>query len=238
MSAIHATVQTLDPGDQVFLFRMDATAIGGQIYYFTQSAHSDGNVKFGGVEYLAFDVDFSDYETKSNGDLPVPKIRFANSNEVIQGLVNLFGDELIGCPVQRVRTFAQFLDGQPGADPTAFYGPDTFEIEQLTDENPVYIEFELSAAFDQQGRKLPGRQMLRDTCTARYRRLKDGNFVYEKATCPYTGGACFTRVGEATNDPAKDQCGRRLSDCELRFGKENPLPFWGFPGMARVRASN
>lgn len=237
MSSIHATVQSATPGDQVFLFRMDATAVGGQIYYFTQSAHGDAYVKFGGVEYTAVDVDFSDYETNGQGALPQPKIRFANSNEVIQGLVNTFGDELIGCPVQRVRTYAQHLDGGEEADPTAFYGPDTFEIEQLTDENPVYIEFELSAAFDQQGRKLPGRQMLRDTCTARYRVTKDGKFSYAKATCPYAGSACFTRLGVATDDITKDVCGRRLSDCELRFGKDNPLPTWAFPGMARVRAS-
>ncbi|MCP1540054.1 phage minor tail protein L [Methylorubrum extorquens] len=237
MSSIHANVQSGSFGNQVFLFRMDATAIGGRVYYFAQAAHADGNVKFGGVEYTAVDFDFDNYETSAQGALPQPKIRFSNTNEVIQGLVNTFGDGLIGCPVQRVRTYAQYLDGAEEADPQAFYGPDTFEIEQLSDENPVYIEFELSAAFDQQGRKLPGRQMLRDTCLARYRAFKGGAFDYSKASCPYTGGACFTRMGEPTNDPSKDACGRRLSDCEKRFGKGNSLPTWSFPGMARVRQS-
>jgi lambda family phage minor tail protein L len=235
MSSIHATVQSMSPGEQVYLFRLDTTSIGGPVYYFTQSAHPDGQVSFGGVVYTAVDIDFSDYETNGQGSLPQPKIRFANSNEVIQHLVNTWGDELIGCTVQRVRTFSQFLDGMPEADPTAFYGPDTFEVEQLTDENPVYIEFELSAAFDQQGRKLPGRQMLRDTCTARYRRFKDGAFNYEKASCPYTSAACFDRNANPVTDPAQDVCGRRLIDCQVRFGANAALPTWSFPGMARVR---
>jgi lambda family phage minor tail protein L len=237
MSNIHATVQSPTPGAQVFLFRMDCSAIGGPVLFFTPNAHPDGNVFFGGVGFTAVDVDFDGFETNGTGSLPQPRLRFANSNEAIQGIVNTYGDDLIGCPVQRVRTFEQFLDGGAQADSTAFYGPDTFEIEQLTDENPVYIEFELSAAFDQQGRKLPGRMLLRDTCTARYRSFRDGQFVYDKATCPYTGGASYDRNGKATNDPAKDQCGRRVSDCELRFGKDATLPTWAFPGMARVRSA-
>lgn len=234
--SIHAAVQSPEPGDQVFLFRLDATGIGGQVYYFTQNAHEDTGVTFGGVYYTPIDIDFSDYELNGSGGLPTPKIKLSNTNEVIQGLVNAYGDDLIGCVVQRVRTFSRFLDGQPEADPGAFYGPDTFEIEQKTAENPIYIEWKLSAAIDQQGRMIPGRQALRDTCTARYRRFKNGDFDYAKATCPYTGGACFNRKGESV-EAAKDVCGRRLADCELRFGKANPIPFWGFPGMARVRQS-
>lgn len=232
MSSIHAHVQSAETEAQVFLFRLDLSSIGGPVYFFSPS----GAVSFGGVSYQPVDIDFDGYETSGTGALPQPKIRFANSNEAIQGLVNAYGDELLGCVVQRVRTFRQYLDDGSEPDGSAFYGPDTFEVEQLTDENPVYIEFELSAAFDQQGRKLPARQMLRDTCTARYRRFKDGVFHYEKATCPYTGGACFDRNGDPTS-PDKDVCGRRVSDCKLRFGANAALPTWAFPGMARVKAS-
>ena len=52
--------------------------------------------------------------------------------------------------------------------------------------------------------------------------------------CPYTGSACYTKNGETTT-AANDDCGRRLSDCVLRFGQENPLPYGGFPGLARIR---
>lgn len=234
--SIHGTVQLQNPGEQVFLFRIDTTSVGGQVYYMAQAATVDGGVYFGGVYYTPVDLDFSGYELNGQGSLPTPTIKLSNTNEVIQGLVNAFGDDLIGCKVQRVRTYARHLDGAPEADPGAYYGPDTFEIEQKVSENPIYIEWKLSAAIDQQGRMIPGRQALRDTCTARYRTFRNGTFDYVKATCPYTDGPCFNRKGEAVSAD-KDVCGRRLSDCELRFGKDKPLPYWGFPGMARVRTS-
>lgn len=31
----------------------------------------------------------------------------------------------------------------------------------------------------------------------------------------------------------QDKCGKRLSSCQLRFGQAGPLPFGGFPGVAR-----
>lgn len=234
MSSIHAEVQRPVTSDQVFLFRLDCTSIGGQVYYMTQAAHADKGVTFGGQYYTPIDLDFSGYEMNGQGSLPTPTIRLANTNEVIQGLVNTYGDDLIGCKVQRVRTYKRFLDGEPDADPGAFFGPDTFEIEQKAAETPLYIEWKLSAAIDQQGRLIPGRQALRDTCTARYRRYRNGKFDYAKATCPYTGDTCFDYVGAPTT-PDKDACGRRVSDCEKRFGKENAIPIWAFPGMARVR---
>lgn len=233
--SLSAAVQSPDAGAQVFLFRLDCTSIGGQVYFFTPNAQANGNVSFGGQEYTALDVEFSGYEVTGAGSLPTPTLRLSNTNAVIQGLVNTFGDDLIGCQVQRVRTYARFLDGMPEADPGAYVGPDTFEIEQKVSENPIFIEWKLSAAIDQQGRMIPGRQALRDTCTARYRRFRDGAFDYSKASCSYVGGACFDRSGKATTDKAKDVCGRRLSDCEARFGKGNPLPTWAYPGMARTR---
>lgn len=235
--SIHSVVQSPAPGAQVFLFRLDATTLGGGVYFFTQSAEADGGVSFGGQYYTPVDIDFSDYELNGQGALPTPTITMSNTNEVIQGLLNAIGDDLIGCKVQRLRTFARFLDGEPEADPGAYYGPDTFEIEQKVSETPLGVEWRLSAAIDQQGRMIPGRQVLRDTCTLRYRTVnkQSGQFDYSKTTCPYAGGASFNRLDQpvAAN---LDVCGRRLTSCEARFGKENPLYFGGFPGAARVRS--
>lgn len=38
-----------------------------------------------------------------------------------------------------------------------------------------------------------------------------------------------------TDDPTyrADKCGKRITSCKLRFGATNPLPFGGFPGVAR-----
>ena len=233
--SLPVVVQSPTPGDLVILFRLDATVIGGGTYYFAQAAEHDAGVSFGGTYFTPVDVEFSDFETNGNGTLPTPKMKISNSNEVIQGLVNSLGD-MLNCTVTRIRTFSRFLDGKPEADPSAFFGPDTFRIERKTNENPVFIEWELSASIDQEGKMLPGRQVIRDTCTKRYRIwLKDElRFDYSRATCPYAGTSYFDILGQPTSMD-KDRCSRRLTGCMSRFGRETPLPFGGFPGAARTR---
>jgi lambda family phage minor tail protein L len=135
----------------------------------------------------------------------------------------------------------RFLDGQPEADPSAYIGPDIFRLERKSDENPLYIEWELSAAIDQEGKLLPGRQVLRDTCPKRYRTYDPTNsaaapdgFVYATVNpCPYTGSNSFDKLGVPTTS-ASDVCSRRLTACELRFPDGQAVPFGGFPGAARV----
>jgi phage-related protein len=104
----------------------------------------------------------------------------------------------------------------------------------------MFVEWELSAAIDQEGRMLPGRQFLRDVCTRRYRRYAptdpaaagDG-YVYPKIfPCPYTGSNAFTALGVGTT-VANDVCGRKVSDCRLRFPGQ-ALPMGAFPGIGRV----
>lgn len=233
--SLEAAAQTLDPGALVALFRLDTGPVGGPIMFFCQARHNSGPVVFGGVQYVAVDVEFEGMTTSAVGTLPTPRMAMSNSNQVVQNLINTYGD-LLGCELRRVRTFKRFLDGQPQADPGAFWGPDVFRIERKTDENPIFVQWELSAAIDQEGRMLPGRQALRDTCQWRYRRWNGSAFVYHNGSnaCPYTGGAMFDDLGQPTNDPAKDKCGQRRSDCKSRY-ETAPMPFGGFPGLARVR---
>lgn len=238
--SLSSVVQTPNPGDIATMFRLDTTSIGGSVQYFCQAAANTSGFSFGGVYYTPVDVKFEGFETNGTGALPQPKMQLAATNGVFQAMVNTYGD-LVGCSIHRVRTFKRFLDGEPDADPTAYYGPDLFRVERKSSENPVFIEWELSAAIDQEGKMLPGRQVLRDTCLFRYRVWDPalaggaGAFDYSKAVCPYTGtNGSFTKTGVPTTN-ANDQCGRQLSQCKLRFGANNPLPFGGFPGVARVR---
>ncbi|MBA8881733.1 phage minor tail protein L [Phyllobacterium myrsinacearum] len=237
MTSLATTVQTSAPGEYVELFRLDTSSIGGQVLYFCQSAFETKGPTFGGVYYTPVDVEFEGMETNVGGSLPRPKVRVANMNGVFQSIINQYGD-LLGCQIQRVRTFAQYLDDGAEADPTQYRGPDTFKIERKLSENPVYVEWELSANIDQEGKQLPGRQCIRDTCLWRYRQFNPatGNFDYSKAQCLYTGSNYFDRNGNPVATRDKDQCGRKLSDCELRFGKGNPLYTSAFPGVGRVRA--
>jgi lambda family phage minor tail protein L len=242
MTTLSAAAQSLTPGERIALYRLDATSIGGGVRFFTQATDESGiGISFGGQTYIASDIIVEQFETNAGGVLPTPTMRIANTDLMIQALVNEFGD-LAGCELRRVRTFKRFLDGQPDADPLKFIGPDVFRIERKTDENPVFIEWELSAAIDQEGKLLPGRQFIRDTCTRRYRiydptspRAASDGYVYSNVfPCQYSGGNAWTSTGQPTT-AANDVCGRKDSDCQLRFG--NVRKTSAFPAMGRVRTS-
>lgn len=238
MTAIQTVAQSLSPDAIVTLFTLDTSSAGGPILNFVQGRETNGAaIIFNGVTYSAVDVEFSGLEISGMGALPTPKIKLANHDGIFQSILNTFGD-VLGSPLFRIRTFARFLDGHAEADPNAFYGPDQFRVERKVSENPIEIEWELSAAIDQEGKKLPGRQVIRDTCLWRYRawNATSGVFDYSKAQCPFAGAKYYDINDIEVLDPALDKPSRRINCCETRFGVGNPLPFGGFPGVARVRA--
>jgi lambda family phage minor tail protein L len=236
MATLASVLQSSNPGDIVQLFMLDARSVGAGMYYFTPSSKKDATpIVFGGVTYTPVDIDFTGFEVSGTGALPQPHIKVANTNGVFQAIVNSVGD-LLGCPFSRVRTFSRFLDGQPEADPTAYMGPDVFRVEQKVRENPVFIEWSLSASIDEEGKVLPGRVVVRDTCLWRYRAWTGSTFDYSKAQCPYTGSVSYDESDTVVSDPALDKPSRRLNCCKVRFGAGAALPFGGFPGVGRVHS--
>jgi len=235
MSALTINSQSPNPGEIVTMFILDTTRIGGSIQHFCQAAINNAGITFGGIYYTPVDVEFSGFDLTGTGAMPQPKIKVANTNSIFQALVNTYGD-LVGCTLQRLRTFAQFLDGAALADPTACYGPDTFRVERKVNENQIYIEWELSSNIDNEGKLLPGRVVIRDTCLWRYRRWNAATsaFDYTKAQCPYTGSNFYDINGATVATGDLDVCSRHLSGCKLRFGSNQPLPFGGFPGVSRA----
>lgn len=233
--SLQSVAQSENPGERVSLYRLDATSLGGSIYHFTPGRIGDDPIVFGGVEYSPWDVEVSGFETNGSGALPTPHIKVANSTPAFQAVVNSYGD-LLGCPIQRVRTFKRFLDGQPDADPTAYWGPDAFRVERKVSENILFIEWEMSASLDQEGKMIPGRVVIRDTCLWRYRRhvASGDTFDYSSAQCPYTGTFYFNAMDEPTLVKSEDVPSRRISCCKARFGNAAALPYGGFPGVARV----
>lgn len=230
---IAETVQTFDPGKIVTLFQLDATILGGPIYYFTSCTVDGGFISWNGDDYTPIDIEAEGFEWNGQGVLPTPKIRISNINKVASAAVIEFGD-LLGSVLTRIRTFEQFLDGQVDADPTAIFPLDIYKVERKTAHNKAFVEWELSAAIDQEGRRLPGRQFLRDACTQTYRRYVSGSFDYSNASCPYAGTTYINRQGVTVTDPSLDDCGRRLSDCRKRFGVSGELPTRAFPGIGKV----
>jgi len=236
MTGISQEAQSLNPSAIVALFTLDTTSIGGPVLHFIQGTkENNAPVQHGGIEYQPVDIEFDGLEVTGAGALPTPIIRVSNTDGLAQAIINTWGD-LLGCVVTRIRTYARFLDGQPDEDPDVFFGPDIFRVERKAQENPVFIEWELSASIDQEGKLLPGRQIIRDTCLWRYRIYDPATatFNYSKAQCPYTGSQYFDFEDNPVASPAEDVPSRRLGCCRARFGAGSPLPFGGFPGVART----
>ncbi|TPW29671.1 phage minor tail protein L [Martelella alba] len=233
-NSLTGTAQGLVADDIVHLYELDATVIGGGVYRFTSSAFEEAQVSFGGHPYAPTPIETDGWEMSSQGTMPRPTLKVANVNGALSAVINEFGD-LVGCTFRRIRTFRRFLDGMEDADPDAFFPIDTYRIEQKTNQNRVFIEWTLAAAMDQQGRQLPGRQVLQSACTHSYRRFNSetGQFDYAGVTCPYTGSACFDRAGNAVS-VSEDKCSKLLqSGCVKRFGTSG-LPTRAFPGVGRA----
>ena len=232
--SLNAVVHSSQAGASVSLFMFDASNLGGPTYYFCQAGDNTEPVRFGGQLYEPADVAFTDMSTNGTGTLPTPHLKIANVDGVFQTVINTYGDPL-GAVLKRVRTFRRFLDDGSSPDPTAYFGPDTFRVERKVSENPIFVEFELSAAIDQEGKYLPGRQVIASTCMWRYRIWDPSinDYDYTGVKCPYTGTLAFDANNNPTS-PDKDRPSRSLTCCKLRFGANNPLPFGGFPGAGRI----
>jgi lambda family phage minor tail protein L len=234
VSGLTETAQRLSCDALVTLFTLDATELGDTaVRRFTSSAWTDTAVRFGGLLYTPIDVEATGFEWQGQGAPPAPSLKLANTNRVMGALARDF-DDLVGARVTRLRTFKTFLDDGDSPDGDMHFPPDLFRIERKVEQNKLFIEFELAAPFDQEGQLLPGRVMLRDACTHLYRVWTGGAFSYARATCPHVGASYFKADGASTAIASEDHCGKRLSDCQKRFGQA-PLPTRAFPGLARVR---
>lgn len=229
-------VQQAEFGDEIELYELDATAIGGDVYRFTSTALADRPVSWGGNDYSPVPVEAEGWQWTGQGPLPTPVLRVANVSLAFGAATIAFND-LMGATVTRIRTLRRFLDGESDADDTAHFDPDIYRIDRKRKQTKTVIEWELAAALDQQGVFLPRRPILRNACTHRYRVWNGTAFDYSKATCPYAGTDYFTASGASTAEAAADRCGKKLSDCKARFGSA-PLPTRAFPGVARTQSAN
>ena len=221
------TLETQLP-EVVDLFTLDITLLlpagstDQAIYRFCNWSQVNGSdVIYDGNTYTALPLQASGFELNTSGQLERPSITFANVGLAITGLTNTYSD-LVGATVTRIRTLTTYLDGQPGADPDAYWGPDEWVVEQKTSENKLAVTFQLSVPFDLEGRSLPGRRLLREQCQWVYR---------SNIGCHYTGTSYWDANDNAVGFLANDVCGKRLSSCRLRFGTTSRLPFGGFPGL-------
>ncbi|SES12659.1 lambda-like phage minor tail protein L [Vreelandella subterranea] len=220
--------QLLEQGARVFLFEIE---VEGIIRRFVPGPVDGGPAYLAGNEYLVLPIKAEGFEWNGKGTMPRPTLNVTAKDLAFLALVESPGD-LVGSPVRRLRTYRKYLDDGTDPDPEALFPVDHYVIERKASQNRRRIQFELSAKMDQEGRKIPARQVLRDTCTHRYRWWDGEQYQYQGVTCPYAGAGEWSRDGSPVS-AGNDACGKRLSDCRLRFGEYGDLPFRGFPGVAR-----
>jgi lambda family phage minor tail protein L len=237
--------QLLSPDPIVELFKFDATNLGGGVYYFCSGTPDDPVLYWQSKPYVPLPIIGSGWEMSTQGSLPTPTLKISNISYLMSAIIADVGDPL-GAEVTRYVTFEKYLDGESEASPTEHYTEDVYYVERKVSQNAEFVEFELRASVDLEGRMLPARVMVRNYCNHKYRHFNKvtGLFVY--GSCPYGGsdssrgpdpeGPFFDTSGVKTDEPSEDVCGKRLSDCKIRFEPLGvALPFWGFPGLDRIR---
>lgn len=208
-------------------------ATPADIYYFCMAAYESTAVTWRGKLYTPIDVMAEGFDVVGQGSMPRPRIMIGNACMAMASAVIAFND-LVGAQLTRWRTFRKYLDGQSAADPNIHFPKDIYVIERKTSQTKLAIEWELSGALDREGLKIPRRMVLRDACTHRYRYWTGSAFDYSRATCPYSAARYYDEVGNVVTAP-EDRCGKRLSDCKLRFPGKQILPTTAFPGAAKTR---
>lgn len=236
MELIATDMQRLEKEPRVYLFELDLQRTGQDVTLrFTPAITEDDNgvLLFGGNAYQKLGIVAEGFEWSGSGTAPRPTLTMQARDMAFMSLVTR-GKDLVGCPVRRIQTYRKYLDDGIAPNSTAHFPIDHFEIERKASQVRKQLKFELSSPLDQQGKKLPARQVLRDTCLHRFRYWANGRWNYDGVTCPYAGEAMYDQKGQPTTDPLKARCGKRVPDCETHFGVGAKLPMMAFPGVGRI----
>ena len=216
----------------VEMFELDLQRLEMGVFRFSRSNTGSGNIMFNGSEYPPAPIEASGFVWDGAGTLPRPSLSMASKDLHFLNLV-FDADDLVGMPVRRIKTFRKYLDDGTTPGTGVSFPVEEFVIERKSSQSRHSLTFELSTAMDQQGLKVPRLMVLRDSCVHTYRYWTGTTFQYKEVACPYTASIYFKKNGEPTTDPSEDACGKRLTDCKLRFGATSVLPRMAFPGVGR-----
>lgn len=231
MTTFREEIQSLSPTALVELFILDMsnTQSGGILYFHAGTNQLSGPIVWQGVTYTPWPIQASGFDINTQGSLPRPKLLVANTGAFFSAEVQA-NDDLLGCQIIRKRTFSRFLDAvnfpggvNPDADPFQHADDDKWFIDQKVSENRYQIEFALASVFDLMGVQLPSRQVLKSSCSWRYR----------GAECGYTGPS-FDRFDKPSS-VIDDSCAKLLSSCRIRHVNQ-VLPYGGYPGATRYES--
>lgn len=220
------------------LFQIDLNPIGvATTYNFTAGPISGASIVWNSIEFTPISIEAEGFELTSDGKFPRPIIRLSNINRLLVGALVTYRD-FVNCKITRIRTHQKYLDGEAEADTAQIYRQDIYYVNRKTIQNKYMIEWELISPIESINKRIPGKQVL-PTCTHRYRILNVAAEVQntDLVTCPYVDSNYFEQDGSVTGNANEDKCGKKLSDCRLRFGDTTVLPFQGFPNCRRFSVS-
>lgn len=232
---IEGDITALAPGAIVEFFEIDLTPLGGPLLFFHAGTNQlRAPVVWQGNAYQPFPIQATGFEWSGKGQLPRPKLTVANVTGLITGYALEYQD-FLGAQVTRHRTLVKYLDAVnfPGgvnasADPTQFLPDEIYFVNQRTQESKAAVQFELAASFDVAGVQLPRRQIIQNVCPWKYKGPE-----CSWAPSPTTG-PWFDANDNSVSSAAQDQCSKRLTGCQARFGQYSPLPYGGFPAASLV----
>ena len=106
-------------------------------------------------------------------------------------------------------------------DDLAHFADEVWYVDRKVTEANTHVEFELTAAYDLQGIKIPSRFLISNTASI--------SFIIR-----YNSSTSYWDINNnPVADPADDICAKTFEACELRFPEPNASPFGGFPGAGR-----
>lgn len=222
------------PSRIIDLYEADFNSLGQNtiLRFFSDTTELGDNVFWNGYEYNSIPCEMTDIEWSGAGQLPTPKFKVANVDGFLT-ILNRDYQDLLGLKVTRIRTMIKFIDAvnfntgtNPTADPTAAFPPEIYYVDRKAIQTAIYSEYELVSALDISSVQLPRRTILQNLCSWKYKDPTTCNFTHPTSSPLY-----YKADGTLTGVQSQDVCGKRLSDCKLRFNQTtNILNFGGYPG--------
>lgn len=193
----------LVPGTLIELFVLDAsnlfsiaTGLAGPIYRFHNGNEQGFSpIVFQGQSYYPLPITIKGFEWGTKGTLPRPTLTVGNLSTAgfigspISALLRFY-DNFYNATVLRKFTLFQFLDGQPGANPSIEVPVEKWKVALKQNETRAVVVFQLGSPIDAQGKKLPAKQVLANACRFGYR---------NPIGCTYAGGARTDQYGNPLN---------------------------------------
>jgi lambda family phage minor tail protein L len=121
------------------------------------------------VTYIALPIMAEGFETRADGTLPRPTVKLANINAYFNTYLTNY-DDLVGAKVIRRRTLNKYITNNPPIE----LNRDVYYVERKTNENSLFVEFELASAFDIQGIQVPRRTIIAARCPWKYQDTTQG----------------------------------------------------------------